>query len=496
MASIARFIAGAGALAGGYIQGKKMADDQAYEREKRDRERAEYADKQAVKDRLKAINGMDATQSLSGEDAYNTGMDAYNQAAAGAATDEQKAEVARNYTPTLQALQDQRATPAQYVLNGKTFSDKPTADQIAGERRSATIQALGTIDPERAMSYEANSLTLDDKKRDAAYKAGWAGMWKDTPWGQAIAEKRTPSPAEQLQSSMTSLAYQAQHGQASPEHLMSAAEKMKAINDESYFKTAVALNAGASKEKLAQTFSATGQKIDPSQLSEPRPVEVDVGGGQKVKTYEVTVTDANGNQRTINGYRELDALGKAHEAFQRAIETTKMGYEGRKTAATEETAKAATLGAQAHGASAAASGILASVAQGKETRATTREDAVSKGVADYADAEARGDEKGMNAARRSILTNGGKLDKPEVVKPEVKVGQIGDITVSQPTGKGGVQVTNYGPDMKQKGSVSVPAPGTAQVAPVAAPKSKADFDKLPAGTVYIDPEDGKKYRKP
>ena len=52
------------------------------------------------------------TPAVSGEDAYAAGNTAFDQAMAGAQTDEQKAEVARNYQPTLQALSDQRATPA------------------------------------------------------------------------------------------------------------------------------------------------------------------------------------------------------------------------------------------------------------------------------------------------------------------------------------------------------------------------------------------------
>ena len=39
MAKIARLIAAAGALAGGYMQGKKMQEDAEWEREKRERER-------------------------------------------------------------------------------------------------------------------------------------------------------------------------------------------------------------------------------------------------------------------------------------------------------------------------------------------------------------------------------------------------------------------------------------------------------------------------
>lgn len=191
----------------------------------------------------------------------------------------------------------------------------------------------------------------------------------------------------------------------------------------------------------------------------------------------------------------ISSLADPHAAALYLANSWKQDIETRKVKADEKRADAAVTSAGASVTTANAHVTSVGITKSKEDRASTREDAISKGLADFAEAEAAGDEKGMNAARRAILASGGKLDKPEVIKPEVKVGQIGDITVSQPTGKGGVQVTNYGPDMKQKGSVSVPAPG-AQAAPVAAPKTKADFDKLPAGTVYIDPEDGKKYRKP
>lgn len=57
------------------------------------------------------------TPAVSGEDAFSAGQQAYDQAMAGAQTDEQKAEVVRNYTPTLQALSDQRATPASVAYS-------------------------------------------------------------------------------------------------------------------------------------------------------------------------------------------------------------------------------------------------------------------------------------------------------------------------------------------------------------------------------------------
>lgn len=177
----------------------------------------------------------------------------------------------------------------------------------------------------------------------------------------------------------------------------------------------------------------------------------------------------------LNGLADSNALANYIErTFKHDIETRRLGLEGARVG----------LAAKAEERAAA-----------KDKREQARADAVAKGLADYADAEARGDAKAMSAARRAILANGGKLDREAPPKPEVKVGQLGDITVSQPTGGGGVQVTNYGPDMKVKGSVTVPAPGAAPAA-IATPKTQAEFDKLPSGALYIDPQDGKKYRKP
>jgi len=56
------------------------------------------------------------------------------------------------------------------------------------------------------------------------------------------------------------------------------------------------------------------------------------------------------------------------------------------------------------------------------------------------------------------------------------------------------------PNLKP-GETPAPAPegqpGTTQTKPqIASPKTQEDFNALPSGTVYIDPQDGKQYRKP
>lgn len=130
----------------------------------------------------------------------------------------------------------------------------------------------------------------------------------------------------------------------------------------------------------------------------------------------------------------------------------------------------------------------------KDAREQDRIDKGNQALSDMDAAERSGDAKAYNDARRRAIQAGIKLDKPEVQKADVKVGQTGDITVTQPTGGGGAVVTNYGPDMNPRGSVTVPPPG--QSSQVHTPKNEADFKALPRGAVYIDPQDGKKYRKP
>lgn len=337
---------GFGALAGGIVQGWNQESDRQLRAQEAERRQKEWEDAQEIKSKVAAAQGIGVMEQASGADAMSGAQNALQMALARAETPEAKAQVEKDYAETLNALEARKETPAQFLMNGKTFAARPTDDAVTAERRAATVAALGA-DPERAMAYESNAINLDERKRTATYEAGKNKAFQATPWGQALSRGETPTPGEQLHSAMQMFAYDAQNGKASPEHLMSAAEKMRSVTSENYAKTMQALHSGASKETIIAAFNAAGQKIDPSQISDPRQVEIDSGNGLKQKTYEVTVTDASGRTRTINGLKELDALGEAGKAYQRAIEITKLGYEGRKTAATEASAGAS---ADLHGA--------------------------------------------------------------------------------------------------------------------------------------------------
>lgn len=455
MANIARMIAGIGALTGGYLQGKKMQEDSEWEKEKRQLERdaaqREADVRQAAASTLGAV-GTQTGAAASGEEAVAGYDQAQANALATAKTPEEAAAIKAQFPDTARA---------QLVAQQGTAGTAYTEDQASKDY----IAKIRGIDPVRARQEQLGQLQVGREQRADDYEKGKNAVFTTTPWAKAISEGRQPTPGEQLQSAAHLFVYDAQNGKATPQGMMEIASKMQSHETENYTKAVQALHSGASKETIAKVFNASGMQIDPAAISDPRPVEVDIGGGQKVKTYEITYTDKNGQAHTLNGRRELDALGKGAESFNQAVKLAELKNDTTKTGAAVTSAGAAATSASAHV-------TTANVAKDKDIRETTKLEAVSKGLADYADAEAKGDEKGMSAARRAVLANGGKLDKPEVVKPDVKVGQIGDITVSQPTGKGGVQITNYGPDMKAKGSVNVAAPGTAK----AAPPTQADID--------------------
>ena len=169
-----------GALTGGYLRGRDLAQENELRRLKIEQAQAEA-------DARKQVAAIDTdftprqTPVASGEDAYNAGMDAYNQAAAGAATDEQKAEVARNYTPTLQALQDQRTTPARVAYSmgtGAGFRQRSTQftpDEVQNaktQERAAVYSRAGLEDD--AWRTLRNAATSRDLADHAQVRAAFA----------------------------------------------------------------------------------------------------------------------------------------------------------------------------------------------------------------------------------------------------------------------------------------------------------------------------------
>lgn len=127
------------------------------------------------------------------------------------------------------------------------------------------------------------------------------------------------------------------------------------------------------------------------------------------------------------------------------------------------------------------------LAEKVDTRTVKKEEDATQALADMDAAERTGDTKAYNDARRRAIKAGVKLDKVETPKADVKVGTMGDITVTQPTGGGGAVVTNYGPDMKSKGSVTVNPPSASAGAP-AGPTQRAVGTKM---TIQSGPHAGK-----
>lgn len=316
MAKIARLIAAAGALAGGYMQGKKMQEDAEWEKEKRQQERDAMQREADVRQAAASTLGAVGTQTggaVSGEDALAAGNQALTDAISRAKTPEEVAAVKANFEPTMTALVAQQGVPAQA---GSTYTeDQASKDYIAKIRG---------IDPTRARQEQLGQLQVNKEQRNEDYEKGKNAAFAATPWAKAVAEGRKATPGEQLQSAATLFAYDAQNGKATPQGMMEIASKMQSHETENYTKAVQALHSGASKDTIAKVFNASGMQIDPASISDPRPVEVDIGGGQKVKTFEITYTDASGRAHTLNGRRELDALGKGAESFSQAVKLAEL----------------------------------------------------------------------------------------------------------------------------------------------------------------------------
>lgn len=478
MANLGRVIAALGALGAGYVSGKKMAEDQAWEEEKRNQERAA---RQAASDTLGKVGTM-TTPAVSGEDALAAGQGSMEQALAGATTEEQKAGIRAAYEPTINALQAQRGAAA---VESKPY----TRDQAMTDY----IQRIGAIDPVKAAQTEATQQQLEegrfqaDRRKKLQEVDGALRAWgeKNIQTGEDgkpilnddaminLGKMRVFELGKRglyddaLKTAQDSMQYATRKIEAEQVQRQAAVrDAVAAVGMGDYSKAMSVYNqfvpdgskaVGVVKNKDGSYTVQRVSAVDGSPLAD---------GKFKDTDQFVSSLGSLADSKSLTSYID--------RTFQHDIESRRLGIEGGKLQVAKD--------AEARQA-------------GKDAREEARQDAVRKGLADYTDAEAANDAKGMSAARRAILANGGKLEKPEALKPEVKVGQIGDITVSQPTGGGGVQVTNYGPDMKAKGTVTVAPPGAAALQ-AATPKTQADFDKLPSGTIYVDPQDGKKYRKP
>lgn len=434
----------AGGILTGYMAGKKNLVDEE-ERKAREEERQwrreDREEKQALKGKIKAIAEMGVTETGAMQNTQTADQDYYGSdgTAAGPAT----------------GVETTRAPG--FALNGKTFDTRPTDDQVAGERRAATVAALGAVDPERAMQYEAGAMALDKGRDDADHRRKLKDV--DTTlraWGEKNVKKDgdgNPIMSDDLMVNLGKMRVLklSQHGlydeaiKTAQDSMQYATRKIQAeeVERKSAVRDAVAAAGMGDYKKAIEVYNKFVP--DGSQAVDVTPAKDGSFNVKRISAVDGAALPAGKFKNldhfvsSLNGLADSNALsGYIERTFKTDIESRRLGLEGGRLKVAQD---------------------AETRAKGKDEKAEKLSEEGLKALGDMDLAEQSGNEKEYKAARNRAIRAGIKLEKPEGSKPDVKVGSMGDITVSQPTGKGGVQVTNYGPDMKPKGTVNVAAPG-------------------------------------
>lgn len=164
ISNFAKLIAGAGALAGGYVKGQSLADEA--DKARRERE---------MLDRLAGVNQdftPRETQAASGQEALAAAQEAKANALAKSASEEEIAAIDSQYQPTLDALQARQAAPASVIASmgtGQNFQQRAgqfSEDEVQGAKsqaRAGIYSAAGKEDDAaRVLMNEQRRRTLAD----------------------------------------------------------------------------------------------------------------------------------------------------------------------------------------------------------------------------------------------------------------------------------------------------------------------------------------------
>lgn len=259
--------------------------------------------------------------------------------------EDQRAPAVDGQTP--QFSQGERVK--QWSMNGKTFNEHPTDQQIATEKskmRAGVYRGMGN-DKEadaleaNALTREAAGLTIDKARREADADAAGRTAFEASPLGAASKQYRESvsayqkaggknpdgSPMELPQmpaltaGDHLNTAVSVALATRNPDMIGKALDMQKKVRDEGMPRVMTLLNAGAPKDVLARAFSESGTvTVDPANLSDPKPATVEISPGVTRKTWEITHTDPRtGKQITYNALRELDAYGKAKDIIDRDL---------------------------------------------------------------------------------------------------------------------------------------------------------------------------------
>lgn len=416
---------------------------------------------------------------------------------------------------------------------GKTY-DKALSDQEIGKARMSAMAGVYAKhgEPEKAMQLEQQARQGDltelqikgAERQDRAatqeeeYKNSLKGWMENSRWGQvqksnqeltgqhaaavadyeakikAGADPKTlgmPPAAPQKQSygigdslydTTSFLAHDAKYGKFDPQKWMAVTEKAGKIQSEGYERALLAADGGAPLEKVAAEFNKSGDvKFDPKTVISDRMGKTNVRG-QQIDTRIISYKDEKGNVQTLNVAAELAGIGGTKEilanhfaAKEGQRSEQRLGMEGARLGmAQQEMGERKSDKAEA------------------KAKIKEKEEAA---VALFHQRNPNASEADLRAVRNGILS--AVPDKTEISSDFKPDGMGSGGTAVQKLRDGSIVATRVNPNGKTTAPIVIPAPGAAATGgSVARPQSNEDFSKLPKGSLYIDPDDGKQYRKP
>lgn len=362
------------------------------------------------------------------------------------------------------------ATAAQVAAQqgvARKYGDLETAGRIGRDAQQAKLAGIQVAGAERQAKRD---------ERADAYEAGKSDLFKQSKYFQRLETQKAhetamadynaklaaagndpakvaalgPAPAapdtrggllDALHDEAIGIAYDFSHGKGDFNRLTALTQQIDNAKSEGFAKALQAAQAGNTKEEVARLFNESGKlKVAPEDIAGMKQGTVKLGGADVPTTF---ITLANG--RVINTAAELDSLNKLDKIVERAQKGMELGFKGK-------AADADMIRAQAAKESAGKT-------EARAARQDAKQAAIEKGLADYLAAEEKGDAKGMAAARRVILANGGKLDKPEGVKGTVTANPLGGAFATQVENDGTISVTPITMEGEKKATTRIAAPG-------------------------------------
>lgn len=495
MANIARVIAAAGALAGGYMQGTKMADDAAWENEKRQREREDFAREKAARDLAARTMGAVGAQSV---DPANT---------AGVLSPEQQAMMAQDiadFGPGAgKSIVDSAARDGATPEARAAAAGVRTTPYTVGQAQGDMVRGMYAIDPNKAMQMEAAQLSLDE----ARDKADTRKKLKDVDnslraWGEKAlprGEDGNPKIDDGAMVGMTKMRTLLLSQQGLYDHAMQTAKdgmqyaqaKIQAdtADRQVAVRDALVLAGKGDYSKAAEVY----RKFVPDGAD---PVSIKAGkNGTLVmerksaldgaKLPPITFNSVDHFMSSLQAVADPNALTSYIErTFKHDIESRKLGIEGGKLELARE-----------------------QLEQGK--RQLVQDDTGAYVV--------NMGSKGTPASVVKVEGVGGKMGKSAEAENKL----LDDVRATAANNMKGGAFANMDPDMNKRldrvtaeaGKVVAELKAAGKKLPnsadlytlavqraaapegTARPTTKAEFDKLPSGAQYIDPDDGKLYKK-